>query len=606
MNDSNKSKDQLIQELEQIREKLAEYEGGEVGGQDLNDTRFRKIFDYSNDAIFILDPENDKIIDVNAKASDLLGYTHDQFLSMPISAIHPDEFPKLRAFAQSVLDQGAGWTDELSCATRSGATLPAEISASTLDVGGQVYMIAMVRDITDRKRAVEALRERELQYKDLYENAPIAYFSLSAEGVIQMANRRSVDLLGYPIEELIGRSALDLYADTESGIEKARKMLQQLKAGKEIQGEELEMRRADGRSVWISLTVQAVQDADGTIVGSRSMVADITGQKQAQKVLADEVRAKYDYEEIIGNSPLLQEVMKKVGMVAPTDSTVLILGETGTGKELICRAIHHLSRRSSKPLVKLNCAAIPSGLIESELFGHEKGAFTGAIAQKQGRFELAHEGSIFLDEIGDIPLDMQPKLLRLLQEQEFERVGGTRTIKVDTRVITATHRDLKQMVQEGTFREDLFYRLNIFPITIPPFRERREDIPLLARYFVRRVCGRLGRPDSDFSKAALQRLQEYSWPGNVRELENIVERAVILCAGGTIDAEHIQVDVGSGPLPEGSFGTLEQVEKQHIVEALKSTGGKVGGKGGAAGLLGLKPTTLLSRMKKLGIDRKPD
>ena len=280
-------------------------------------------------------------------------------------------------------------------------------------------MIAMVRDITDRKRAVEALRERELQYKDLYENAPIAYFSLSAEGVIQMANRRSVDLLGYPIEELIGRSALDLYADTESGIEKARKMLQQLKAGKEIQGEELEMRRADGRSVWISLTVQAVQDADGTIVGSRSMVADITGQKQAQKVLADEVRAKYDYEEIIGNSPLLQEVMKKVGMVAPTDSTVLILGETGTGKELICRAIHHLSRRSSKPLVKLNCAAIPSGLIESELFGHEKGAFTGAIAQKQGRFELAHEGSIFLDEIGDIPLDMQPKLLRLLQEQEF-------------------------------------------------------------------------------------------------------------------------------------------------------------------------------------------
>ena len=601
MNNHDLTKDELIEELEKLRKKVADDEAYEVGGQDLIDAKFRKIFDHSNDAIFILDPEHDKIVEVNPRASDLLGYVRNDFLSMPISAIHPEEMPKLRAFARSVLDQGAGWTDELSCLTRSGGTLPAEISASTLEVGEQVYMIAMVRDITDRKRAEEANRERELQYRDLYENAPIAYFSLSADGIIQMANRKAADLVGYKIEELTGRSAFDLYADSES----ARKVFGRFKAGKEIRGEELEVRRSDGRSVWISLTVQPVHDPDGAVLGSRSMMADITREKQAQQVLSDEVRAKYDYDEIVGNSPVLLEVMEKVQMVAPTDSTVLILGETGTGKELICRAIHHLSRRSSKPVVKLNCAAIPSGLIESELFGHEKGAFTGAVTQKQGRFELAHEGTIFLDEIGDIPLDMQPKLLRLLQEQEFERVGGTRTIKVDTRVITATHRDLQQMVQEGTFREDLFYRLNIFPITIPPFRERPEDIPLLARYFARRVCGRLGRTDSDFSEAALERLLEYSWPGNVRELENIVERAVILCAGGSIDAEHIQVDVGSGPLPEGPFRTLETVEKQHIVEALESTGGKVSGKGGAAELLGLKPTTLLARMKKKGIDRKP-
>jgi transcriptional regulator with GAF, ATPase, and Fis domain len=284
---------------------------------------------------------------------------------------------------------------------------------------------------------------------------------------------------------------------------------------------------------------------------------------------------------------------------------VLILGETGTGKELICRAIHHASLRRDRPLVKLNCAAIPSGLIESELFGHEKGAFTGAIQQKRGRFELAHEGTIFLDEIGDIPLETQPKLLRLLQEQEFERVGGNVTIDVDVRVIAATHRDLERMVADGDFREDLFYRLNVFPIPIPPLRQRREDIPVLARYFAHRKSTRHGDRAAEFTEAAIDRLCSYRWPGNIRELENIIERAVILCDGELIDVVHIHVDdVGAAAPTEDEVRPLQEVERDHIVAAVKASGGKISGPGGAAQMLGLKPSTLESRMKKLGVERQ--
>ena len=329
---------------------------------------------------------------------------------------------------------------------------------------------------------------------------------------------------------------------------------------------------------------------------------------EAEIVLADEVQARYNFEEIIGQSTSLEEALKQVELVAPMDTSVLILGETGTGKEVICRAIHHSSPRNKKPLVKLNVAAIPSGLIESELFGHEKGSFTGAISQKQGRFELAHEGSIFLDEIGDLPLETQPKLLRLLQEQEFERVGGTRTIKVDIRVIAATHRNLEQMVRDGEFREDLFYRLNVFPISLPPLRDRREDIPVLANYFDNRICTRFGRQPCGFSKEAMDQLLDYRWPGNVRELENIVERAIILCGGETIRREHVRVEsvsaAGGHAMGDIELRPLQEVERDHIVAALRTCDGKVSGKGGAADRLGLKPSTLESRMKKLGISRE--
>jgi formate hydrogenlyase transcriptional activator len=455
-----------------------------------------------------------------------------------------------------------------------------------------------------QEKLQKELRDSEEQFRDLYENAPIAYLSIDADGRVQRANQRAVELFGYALEDLIGLQVLDLYADASAGKEKARALFARFRAGEEIHGEELEVRRGDDRTAWISLTVQALRDGRGEVVSSRSMALDITARKRAEQSLADEVQSKYNYEEITGASTRLQEVLKQVELVAPTDASALILGETGTGKELICRAIHHLSRRSAAPLVKLNCAAIPSGLIESELFGHEKGAFTGAVAQKQGRFELAHGGTIFLDEIGDIPLETQPKLLRLLQEQEFERVGGTRTIKVDVRVIAATHRNLEEMVQKGQFREDLFYRLNVFPLSLPPLRERLEDVPILAQLFVHRVCSRWGRPPCAISEAALQHLLAYSWPGNVRELENLIERAVILCGGQNIDREHVQVGSAAAPATTpGPIRTLQEVERDHILAALQESGGRVSGKGGAAELLDLKPTTLEARMKKLGIER---
>jgi len=308
---------------------------------------------------------------------------------------------------------------------------------------------------------------------------------------------------------------------------------------------------------------------------------------------------------IVGTSAALKTVLNEVKVVAPTDSTVLLLGETGTGKELIARAILNLSSRANRPFVKLNCAAIPSGLLESELFGHEKGAFTGAIARKIGRFELAHGGTLFLDEVGDISLELQSKLLRVLQEQEFERLGSTRTIRADVRVVAATNRDLAQMVAEKQFREDLYFRLNVFPIQIPPLRDRVEDIPPLVRHYVDTYAQRTNKQIETIPEEAMAELCRYSWPGNVRELQNFIERAVILTSGKVLWMQTSDLELYA-PIASATPEALEDVERQHILQMLRQTGGLVGGRHGAALRLGLKRTTLVSRMQKLGItpDRK--
>jgi formate hydrogenlyase transcriptional activator len=323
--------------------------------------------------------------------------------------------------------------------------------------------------------------------------------------------------------------------------------------------------------------------------------------------LQDEIRSEYNFEEIIGESSALKQILEQLRTAAPTDSTILILGETGTGKELIARAVHHLSVRSERTMVKVNCASIPTGLLESELFGHEKGAFTGAIAQRVGRFELAHRGTLFLDEVGDIPLELQPKLLRVLQEREFERLGSPRTIKVDVRVVAATNADLGRKVTDNLFRTDLYYRLNVFPITIPPLRERREDIPLLVRYFAQKYARRMKKPIDAIPVKAMMALTEYHWPGNVRELENFIERAVILSRGVELQiplAELKQRTQASLISISNGFATLENAERDHIVRALGETKWVIGGPAGAAARLGMKRTTLQSRMRKLGIARR--
>ena len=318
------------------------------------------------------------------------------------------------------------------------------------------------------------------------------------------------------------------------------------------------------------------------------------------------IPTKHNFEGIIGESPALKRTLKQVEIVAPTDSTVLLLGETGTGKELIARAIHNLSFRRERTLVKVNCAAIPTGLLESELFGHEKGAFTGAIAQRIGRFELANRGTIFLDEIGDIPIELQPKLLRVLQEREFERLGSTRTIHTDARLIAATNRDLREMVEQQKFREDLFYRLNVFPIYVPALRERSEDIPLLVNHFVQRFARRMNRTIETIPAEAMATLTRYAWPGNIRELQNLIERAVIVSHGPVLQIPVRDLDNCATPRRDNEKDqTLEEAQRAHILTILNATRWVLAGPRGAAARLGINRSTLQFRLKKLGIVR-PD
>ena len=321
---------------------------------------------------------------------------------------------------------------------------------------------------------------------------------------------------------------------------------------------------------------------------------------EEKRYLEEELQTAYGFEDIIGQSPQLRRVLKQVETVAETDVTVLILGETGTGKDLIARAIHNLSSRREHTLVKLNCAAIPTGLLESELFGHEKGAFTGAIALKIGRLELAHQGTLFLDEIGDLPLELQPKILRALQEKEIERLGGTRTIGVNVRLVAATNRDLGQMVADRQFRSDLYYRLKVFPITLPPLRERREDIPLLVRYFVEKYSRQMSKQIESIPSETMNALVRWNWPGNIRELENFIERAVILSSGRALRAPLAELELAEEPAP-AEDQTLKGAEREHILRALREAGGVIGGPKGAATRLGLKRTTLNSKLKKYGI-----
>jgi formate hydrogenlyase transcriptional activator len=350
-----------------------------------------------------------------------------------------------------------------------------------------------------------------------------------------------------------------------------------------------------------------VQVANQLAIGVENALAyrqigELTEKLAQEKLyLEDEIRGEMDFEGIVGQSSALRHVLNMVETVAPSDSTVLLLGETGTGKELIGRAIHDRSKRKDRTFVKLNCAAIPTGLLESELFGHERGAFTGAISQKIGRLELADQGSLFLDEVGDIPLEIQPKLLRALQEREFERLGSTHTKKVNIRLVAATNRDLEEMVENREFRSDLYYRLNVFPIRIPPLRERPEDIPLLVRYFAQKYGRRMEKKIESVAPAAMKKLSVWHWPGNIRELENFIERSVILSHGSALQVPIGELGGGNGkatPVP----GSREAEEREEIVRILKATKGRVAGEEGAAARMGLKRTTLISRMKKLGIE----
>ncbi len=458
------------------------------------------------------------------------------------------------------------------------------------------------------------LKESEQRFRDLFEEAPIAYVHEGVDSRFIRANRMALRTLGVAPDDVPHTYGKDLVPNTPDAQRRLKEAFDSIGRGGDTTGVILELRRKDnGQPVWIQWWSKP--DPGGQY--TRTMFVDITErvlmeQEQARlraqnQYLQDEINSAHNFKEIIGRSPAIQGVLANVRRVAATDASVLIRGETGTGKELIARAIHSASKRRDKPLIKINCAALPEGLVESELFGHEKGAFTGAIAKRLGRFELADGGTIFLDEIGEIPLDVQAKLLRVLQEREFDRVGGKTPIKVDVRVIAATNRDLQKAVTEKTFREDLFYRLNVFPLAIPPLRERAEDIPLLVRFLIDKFSMRNGRPVDGIEDVSMALLQSYRWPGNIRELENVIERALILADGPVveIDAEMLpdppHSSESAGSVSNGA--SLETIERQHILRILQQADWVIEGPHGAARILDLHPNTLRSRMKKLGIVR---
>jgi formate hydrogenlyase transcriptional activator len=469
----------------------------------------------------------------------------------------------------------------------------------------------------ERKRIEQALQESEQRLANILASAMDAIIALDDNFSITLFNKAAEktfcvsakDIIGQSFQQFLTPKLINILNEYISNILSSQNKILSLWLP-----ENLLARRANGEEFPIEATISQVTVLGKNLytiilrdINERKIVEDKLQTLELDNLyLQEEIRNNYNFEEIIGSSAVMKAVFQKIKQVASTDSTVLIIGETGTGKELIAHAIHNHSKRKNRPLIKVNCAALSAGLIESEFFGHEKGAFTGAISQKIGRFELANGGTIFLDEIGEISLEIQAKLLRVLQEQEFERVGGVKTLKVDVRVIAATNRNLKQMVSENSFRADLYYRLNVFPINLPALRERSADIPLLVGYFVNKHMSSVGKKITSISQKTMQKLIDYTWPGNIRELENIVERALILSEGNVLEIEEDFLLISKSPSLRLNIDidkSLEDTEKEHIIKILTKTAWVIEGAQGAATILKINPNTLRSRMKKLGITR---
>ena len=552
----------------------------------------------------------------NSGAERIKGYTADQIIGQHYSCFYSDEeqvagkperLLQLAATAGRVEDEG--WR-----VRKDGSRFWADVVVTALrdDAGELLGFAKITRDATERKRDEDILRNSEKYARMLFELSPDAIMVCGSDGLIKEANARVEALFGYAREELVGQATETLVPDRYRAAHPKHRAefsnnphLRPMGIGLELYG-----RRKDGSEFPVDILLGPVDSAEGKIIFV--VVRDLSERKrfeealkraeEEKKYLQEELTTTHHFDEIIGEAPGLKRVLKQVETVAPTDATVLILGETGTGKELIARAIHQLSPRRDAPFVKLNCSAIPAGLLESELFGHEKGAFTGAIAQKIGRLELAHLGTLFLDEIGDLPLELQPKILRALQEKEFERVGGAKTIPVNIRLVAATNRDLAKMVENREFRSDLYYRLKVFPVIMPPLRDRTADIPVLVKYFVDQHSRRMNRRIEMIAPEVMRTLIKWHWPGNVRELENLIERSVILSPGPELRVPLSELNLDSAP-DSGSEEHLHTAEREHILRILRETKGLISGPAGAAKRLGLKRTTLNSKIKKLSIKR---
>jgi len=616
-----------------------------------SEERFRLLVEGASDyAIFILDPEG-RVATWNSGAERIKGYRAEEILGQHFSKFYPQESVE-RGKPQHELEVASAegrYEDEGWRIRKDGSRFWANVIITALrGRDGQLKGFSKVtRDFTERKGAEESLVlelskavlanpdirqmlaaiDASIQRLIPHDVATIALYDVNHPDQLQMQQLPTGEEQGstqvLPIEGTPEGWTFvnqELLLMSEIGDKKAGKPDHQLKAGIKSgcwvplnsRGDVLGTLFVGSRreAAFDQRQAETLRQAASQIAGilkidySFRRVAQLSSKlKEEKRYLEEELRTEYNFEEVVGESPNLRTVLKQVETVAPTAATVLILGETGTGKELIARSIHAISPRRDQTFVKLNCSAIPLGLLESELFGHEKGAFTGAISQRIGRLELAHMGTLFLDEVGDLPLELQPKLLRALQEKEIERLGGRRTITVDVRLIAATNRDLTKMVKTGEFRSDLYYRLRVFPITAPPLRDRSTDIPLLVNYFVSKHAKRMNKHIATIPAETMTALCAWQWPGNVRELENFIERAVILTPGSTLRAPLGELEMAEEETPATSDPDFHAAEREHILRVLRETKGMIGGNGGAAEKLGLKRTTLNSKLRKLGIER---
>ena len=565
---------------------------------------------------------------VNRQVLEYFGKTMEELKNWATSnVVHPDDLPCVVDSWKHSIETGQPYDLELRQRRADGVYRWFQSRAlPTRDTEGRFtgwYML--LTDIDDRKRAEDALRLNEHDLRLIVDSIPGFVSTANAVGEVELVNRQVLEYFGKTTEELKNWATSDaLHPDDLPRLTEAYRHSIETGRPRDV---ETRSRGADGVYRWFHLRSRPQLDAEGRVVRWYTLATDIDKRKRAEAelekafeeikrlkdrlhdenvVLREQIDQAFMFEEIVGSSPALKTVLSSIVKVAPTNSTVLITGETGTGKELIARAIHKGSQRATQAFISVNCASIPPSLIASELFGHEKGAFTGALQRHQGRFELAHSGTIFLDEIGELPAETQVALLRVLQERQFERVGGTRVIPTDVRIIAASNRDLSAAIVAGAFRTDLFYRLNVFPIRVPPLRERKGDIPMLVEYFARRYAEKAGKQISKIDKNTLKLCQSYYWPGNIRELQNIVERSVILCGGDTFWIDEAWLSSQNARLPESSgplTKTLKSYEKELIEAALAESNGKVAGPNGAAAKLGIPRSTLDLKIKQLNIEK---
>jgi len=535
-------------------------------------------------------------------------------VELVLQRIHPED----KAFVRRVIDRAAQDGNDFDVEYR--LLMPDQnikylhvMAHRRIDDSGNLEFIGAVRDVTAAKIAEQKLKQDEAELRQMIDFVPEHVLVMDANGNRLYENEAMREYFGTSLENIPAKYFYTKFVhpeDVASGVLEERERAVARRAAWEG---ELRLRRKDGEYRWFLIRSNPLQDEQGKVIRRYATATDIDDRKRAEErvqkenvALREEIDKASMFEEIVGSSAALKEVLSRVSKVAPTDATVLLTGETGTGKELIARAIHKRSRRSAKAFVTVNCAAIAPALIGSELFGHEKGAFTGALQRRLGRFELAEGGTIFLDEIGEVPPETQTALLRVLQEREFERVGGTQTIRADVRVIAATNRDLKGAMMNGTFRSDLYYRLQVFPIDIRPLRERKEDIPLLVEYFIDRYASKMGKKIGGINQKSLQLLRSYIWPGNIRELQNVIERALIVAETEvlSIDESWLSSESAAAAPASGGFSKIPRDQEKKVIEAaLSETRGRVSGYSGAARKLGIPSTTLESRIRSLKINK---